>query len=171
MSTARMNVWITAFGDPCRIEETDKWFVHVLHCDGSILEWRGRKFTNIEAPNGHADFKLPPGCYAVCATHSEGSSAAFLGNRLTHVQVVRANCGDHVCVTLFSPTSWNCGTWFVQAVEAAAAAGGVDRRRAAAAVEAVRGVLADVPPDPFTEAQLQIVAQQNQAYIFEHGDE
>lgn len=167
MSTATMNVWITAFGDPCHIEQTDRWFVHVLDCEGRIIEWCGKKYTNIPAKCGHAEFQLPPGCYAVCATHSESSSSAFLGNRLTHVQVVRVNCGDHACVTLFSPTSWNCGTWFIQAVEAAARAGGVDRERAAAAVQAVRGVLADVRPDPFTEAQLQIVAQTNQDYVFE----
>ena len=57
-------------------------------------------------------------CPTPFASHSkEGQGVPPFGNRLTHVQVVRANCGDHVCVTLFSPSLWFCGTWFRAAVE------------------------------------------------------
>ena len=33
MSTAKLNIWVTEVGDPCRIDMKHQWFVHVLHCE------------------------------------------------------------------------------------------------------------------------------------------
>ena len=50
MSTARLNVWVTALGQPCRIDAAHQWYVHVLHCNGEILTWcRARDCRGIDA--------------------------------------------------------------------------------------------------------------------------
>jgi hypothetical protein len=73
------------------------------------------------------------------------------------IQVVRANCGDHVCVTLFSPSLWFCGTWFKAAVEqhlTDLANAKVDQRVARVAVDAVQNLLEKLTAEPFA-ANLQ----------------
>ena len=154
MSTANLNVWITNFGDPCHINDTETWFVHIVDCEGKVLEWCGRKYSFIPAKCGHLAIDVPPGCYGVFAGHSPrpGSRPPF-GNRLTHIQVIRVNCGDHACVTLFSPSMWFCGTWFATAVSTQLGAlqtANVDPKLATAAVQAVRALLDKIPIDPFT---------------------
>ena len=94
MSTAKLNVWVTRVGDPCHIDSEHQWFVHVLDCDGKVLEWCGTRFMNIETRCSHAEIDVPPGCYTVCATWSPGTSSEHLGNHVTHLQVVRVNCGE-----------------------------------------------------------------------------
>jgi hypothetical protein len=156
MSTATLNVWITNFGDPCHIVDKDEWFVHITDCNGKVLEWCGKKYSFIPARCGHAEIpNVPPGCYTVFAGHSAaGAGVPPFGNRLTHVQVVRVDCGDHVCVTLFSPSLWYCGTWFAHAVETQTAglqrAFHVNPEIATAAVRAVRALLDKLPVDPYT---------------------
>jgi hypothetical protein len=122
MSTAKLNVWVTAVGEPCKIDMAHQWFVHVLHCDGQLLNWCGKNFTNLKTKCGHLEEEIPPGCYMVCATWSPAAvvpKPTSLGNHITHIQVVRANCGDHVCVTLFPPTLHHCGVWWLLAVKEA----------------------------------------------------
>ena len=156
MSTAKLNVWITEIGDPCHIIQPPKgeeWFVHIVDCEGKVLTWCGRKFRDIPTKCGHAEIEIPPGCYVVFASHSrEGEGVGEFGNRLTHVQIVRANCGDHVCVTLFSPSLWYCGTWFNAAVrqqQAALGRAGVDQKTARVALAAVDDLLQKIKPDRF----------------------
>jgi hypothetical protein len=160
MSTATLNVWITAFGDPCHIvkeQPRETWYVHVLDCSGQPLEWCGRKYINIITRCGHAELELPPGCYAVLASHTFVQNPANgFGNRLTHVGVVRVNCGDHACVTLFSPSAWFCGTWFAQAIQGYAQVGALDPGTVQRAEEAIGAVLRQLPVDPFSEATLAL---------------
>lgn len=154
MSTANLNVWITRFGNPCHIEDKETWFVHILDCEGKVLEWCKKRYSFIPAKCGHLQVEVPPGCYAVFAGHSpRGAGVPPFGNRLTHIQVVRVNCGDHACVTLFSPTMWYCGTWFAHAVATqmeALQAAKVDPKLATEAVRAVRALLEKLPVDDFT---------------------
>ena len=75
-----------------------------------------------------------------------------LGNHLTHLQIVRVNCGDHACVTLFPPSLHHCGTWFEHAMQVHAGLGALDRDAVADAMKAIAVVLERVPRDPFTEA-------------------
>jgi hypothetical protein len=107
---------------------------------------------NFETECGHADISVPPGCYTVCATWSPGTSSEHLGNHLTHVQIVRVNCGDHACVTLFPPTLHHCRTWFEHAMQVHAGLGALDREAVANAVKAIDVALEAVKPDPFTVA-------------------
>ncbi|MGH4025324.1 MAG: hypothetical protein ACRDRV_12185 [Pseudonocardiaceae bacterium] len=165
MSTATLNVWITAFGDPCHIvreQASETWYVHVLDCAGQPLEWCGRRYLNIVASCGQAEFQLPPGCYAVLASHTfVQNPVAGFGNRLTHVGVVRVNCGDHACVTLFSPSAWFCGTWFAKALQGYAQAGALNPAVVQQAVPAIEAVLHELPTDPFSAATLELDTHTN----------
>lgn len=158
MSTATLNVWITNFGDPCHIIDTDNWFVHITDCNGKVLEWCDRKYAFLRAKCGHLEIEVPPGCYAVFAGHSaEGAGVQPFGNRITHVQIVRANCGDHICVTLFSPSGWHCGTWFAEAVETQIGVlqrADINVELAKAAVHAVREFTDALKPDTFAKNTL-----------------
>jgi hypothetical protein len=158
MSTATLNVWITEIGDPCHIinpSPQENWYVHILDCDGKVLEWCDRRYRDIRTRCGHAEIEVPPGCYTVMASHSqEGEGVPPFGNRLTHVQIVRVNCGDHACVTLFSPSLWNCGTWFRTALRAQAAGlteAGVKAETTRAAADAIDDILTQLKPDTFTQ--------------------
>jgi len=162
MSTAKLNIWVTEIGDPCKIDLKHRWFVHILHCDGSFLTWccNGKPFsyTNIETECGHVEVEVPPGEYLVMATWSPSAGVPHqLGNHLTHLQVVRVNCGDHACVTLFPPTAHFCCTWFRIAVNTLVGLGDLDRELGARAVETLGEVLHALPPDPLTEATARLV--------------
>jgi hypothetical protein len=158
MSTARLNVWITQVGDPCKIDLEHRWFVHVLQCDGSLLRWcrdgrRPTDYTNIPTDCGHVEFDVPPGEYLVMGTWSPGTGEPHqLGNHLTHIEVVRVNCGDHACVTLFPPTAHFCGTWFQIALNTLMQLGDVDRDLGQRAVGVIQEVVQALPEDPLTKA-------------------
>ena len=163
MSTANLNVWISNFGDPCHIQDTETWFVHILDCEGKPLKWCGKEYIFQPAKCGHLEIDIPPGCYAIFAGHSaQGTGVPPFGNRLTHVQIVRVNCGDHACVTLFSPSLWYCGTWFAHAVRTQMEGlqrANVDAKLARNAVAAVEALLEKIPVDPFTANTRKAVEQ------------
>jgi hypothetical protein len=150
--TAKLCVWVTEFGDPCHIMQTEPFFVHVTDCEGNVLKWCDKTYSFIPTKCGTVEIEVPPGCYSVFATHTPGPKSLVrppFGNRLTHVQVVRVNCGDHVCVTLFSPSMWYCGTWFHEAVTAHATlfeANKIDPNLGTEAVRAVKALIAALPP-------------------------
>jgi hypothetical protein len=164
MSAARLNVWVTRVGDPCRIDLEHQWFVHVLHCEGDILEWpQGHRFINLPTKSGHLEVEIPPGCYFVCATWSPARPDQLrptsLGNHITHISVIRANCGDHVCVTLFPPTLHWCGIWWLIALREAVELGHVQTEAAPRAIEAVEALLQEIPRDDLTERMLRIAEE------------
>lgn len=162
MSTANLNIWITRFGDACHMEDKEPYFVHIVDCNGRPLNYCGKTYTFLPAKCGHLEIDVPPGCYSVFAGHSPnpGNRPPF-GNRLTHVSVVRVNCGDHACVTLFAPTLWHCGTWFWHALTTqlpGLATANIDRKLVTNAAEAVNALLAKLPPDPFVQNTLGFLA-------------
>ncbi len=108
MATAKLNVWITKLGEPCATSDR-RWVVAVSRCDGSILEWGGMTYDSIPAPNGHAEIKVPPGCYVVSASmHTWWAEGILMGNWFTHDAIVQVACGDDACVTLYAPTAQSC---------------------------------------------------------------
>lgn len=153
MSTATLYVWVTSFGDPCHIEDKESSYVDVLDCEGNVVRLCGRSLAFLPANCGHAEIEAPPGCYAVFAGHSaRGEGIGPFRNRLTHVQIVRVNCGDHAGVPLFSPSLWFCGTWFAYAVETELAAlrrADIDPKPAGETVETVNALLERLPVDAF----------------------
>jgi hypothetical protein len=160
MSTAKLNVWITALGDACHIGDKYTWYVHITDCHGKVLEWCGRKFTYLDTKCGHAEIEIPPGCYTVFA--SMGPGIPPFGNQLTHVQVVRANCGDHVCVTLYAPTGHYCATWFASALHVMAPMfeqAKIDPNLAKATQAAVENFIAKIEPDPYAVNVQRLIAE------------
>ena len=162
MSTATLNVWVTGVGEPCKIDDQRQWYVHVLHCDGTILDWCGRHYQNIPTKCGHVEIEVPPGTYLVVATWSPGApgtSPTSLGNHISHVQIARVNCGDHACVTLFPPTFHWCGIWWLVALREAMTLQNFPanaRPAAKRALEAADELLKQIPPDPLAQQMLKI---------------
>ena len=171
MGTARLNVWVTAIGEACRMEEIfeyrgrpSKSYVHILHCDGTILEWCGRKYRDLPTECGHLEVEVPPGCYMVCATVDAVESPErptetvekpeTLGNHISHMAVVRVNCGDHACVTLFQPTLPHCGIWWLTALKQHVAAG--DLKVDKGAIAAVEALVRSLPQDPLTRNMMAL---------------
>jgi len=157
MSTAKLNVWVTQKGEPCRIDgkrDAPPLFVYVLHCNGEVLEWCGRRYVAMETKCGHLEVEIPVGCYVVGAVENPHGIPP-LGNHLTHIQIVRANCGDHVCVTLFNPTFHFCSHWFRTAMEVhlAGELPGEIAGRMKEALQAVARLEEVLPPDEFTVRQ------------------
>ncbi|MDQ5846924.1 MAG: hypothetical protein M3539_16690 [Acidobacteriota bacterium] len=170
MSTAKLNIWVTKMGDPCRIENSVPHFVYVLHCNGEVLEGckDGKPFKYVGIPTvcGELELEIPPGCYVVGAVQGKGGlqgNPPSLGNNLTHIAIVRANCGDHICVTLFDPSFHFCGNWLGDAINHHLAGGqGLQRELMAALKNAVGPVAALVkatPQDPFVLNQAKALAQ------------
>jgi hypothetical protein len=151
MSTATLNVWITAIGEPCHIA-SNEWFVNIVDCEGKVLEWCGKVYREIPARCGHVEIEIPPGCYAVFAVENPNGIPPF-GNQLTHIQIVRANCGDHVCVTLFAPSAHLCGSWFGNALRgnlSGFVTAGIPRQTVLAAIDAVDKVVQAIPAGTFS---------------------
>jgi hypothetical protein len=163
MSVAMANIWITQQGKPCTIENKKTLFVYFLHCDGRVLEWCGKRYVGLPAKCGHLQIEIPVGCYIVGAVENP-SGIPPLGNHLTHIAIIRANCGDHVCVTLFNPTLHHCATWLQTAAAGhlggpAAPAGEVNAALRNT-VQALDGLIKALPPDEFTVTQAKELAPQ-----------
>lgn len=161
MGMARLNVWVAAVGDPCRIA-TGQWFVHIMHCDGSPLVWCDRRYINLETKCGHLDIEIPPGCYVVAASWSPAKlgpdgDIASLGNHVTHMQIVRADCAKEYCVTLYNPSFHFCGIWWLAALRDHVAVQAVNPDAARRAEQAVRDVLKELPADRMAENMLAFI--------------
>jgi hypothetical protein len=145
------------------MEDQEPYFVHIVDCNGRPLRYCGKTYAFLPAKCGHLEVDVPPGCYSVFAGHTPnpGHGPTF-GNRLTHVSVIRVNCGDHACVTLFAPALSHCGTWFAYALNTQLAGlvkANVERKLATAAVEAVNALLAKLPPDEFAQNTLGFLVE------------
>lgn len=163
MSTAKLNVWVTKVGDACKIDMEHQWFVHILHCDGQLLNWCNRVYTNLPTKCGHLELEIPPGCYMVCATWSPAplgqASPTSLGNHISHLATIRAECGKEVCATLFPPTFHFCGIWWLIALRESIELKRLPQQAAEAAktaVAAVDALLKQIPQDEFTKQMLKI---------------
>ena len=116
MSKASLCVYVTPVGKPCEIEDEKTLFVYVLKCcDGKPLVWCGKRYVAMPTKCGYWEGEIPPGCYVVGAVENPDGIPP-LGNHLTHIQIVRVNCDDRVCVTLFNPAAHFCGHWFLRAM-------------------------------------------------------
>ncbi len=166
MSTVKLNVWVSQVGEPCKIDNEHQWYVHILHCDGELLKWCGRVYTNLPTKCGHLETAIPPGCYMVCATWSPApagsSTPTSLGNHISHLVTIRANCGDEVCATLFPPTFHWCGIWWLIALRENMAQKMLPNNALPAAENALKAVdalLKQLPQDAFTQNMLKITEQ------------
>jgi hypothetical protein len=145
MSTGNLNIWVLkSEGNRCLIEDKIPHYVYIVDCEGNPLVWCGKTYVALEMKCGHLELTVPPGCYFVGAVRNPFSAVdpkyRPFGNHLSHLSMVRINCGDHACVTLFDPTFHHCGTWFETAL-VRNLGGGVVAGELGAAMKEARPVL------------------------------
>lgn len=104
MGLATLNVWIHDNQDTCKISD-NTWSVVVTYCNGQVVEWCGHTFVE-PAKCGHAEFRLPPGCYIVrgfqvVLTNLKPFRFLFF---FTERTIAVVGCDDTACVHLFAPT-------------------------------------------------------------------
>lgn len=157
---------MTRRSDACHIDDNIQWYVHITDCEGRPLRWCGRTYTFMPAKCGHLEVAIPPGCYTVFASWTPKQNVhppyQPFGNHLTHVQVVRLNCGDHVCVTLFQPSLHYCGTWFAYALrenQTVFEQAKIDPNAAKIAGEAVQKFVGQIEADPYTENVRRLIEE------------
>jgi hypothetical protein len=161
MSMAKISIVITLRGNACQIDDQTPYFVTITDCLGRPLVWCKKKYIFMPTKCGHLEVDVPPGCYTVFASHNPGGIPPF-GNTLTHVQVVRVNCNDHVCVTLFAPGMHYCATWFKVAVETQIEGLGqnnIDAKLARETVAALEKFIAKLTPEPYAVNVLRAIEQ------------
>jgi hypothetical protein len=156
MGLARVNVWVSGLDNPCKIDDRT-WYVTFYHCDGSVLEWCGRRYVVLPARCGHLEVEVPPGCYRVNAvwSFSVGAGVIYV-NHFTDSAVIQACCGETTCVTLFNPSAHRCGTIFLRAVQDLVLQRAIDAEVARPVQEAI-GKLLQYIPRPIHAAELDML--------------
>ena len=154
MGTAKINVWVTERGQPCKITSRD-WRVAVAHCNGEILEWCGKKYDNIPAKCGHAEIEVPPGCYVVAASyHFWYVEGVLMGNVVTDHAIVQVSCGETACVTLYTPTANSCVRVVFDILIPLLVQNRIIRKEEAdAAIAAMRPIRERLLPSPFDKEE------------------
>lgn len=157
MSTGTLDIWITAPGDPCRIDN-ETYQVAIAHCDGAVLEWCGEEYVGLDAECGHLEVEVPPGCYQIRAVRNRiliGSGGIYVGNWLTESAIVQVRCGDDHCVTLYTPAAKTCGRLFELALREVGEGFGVDRDLLDATVEHLEAIGRELPATGAVNTRLE----------------
>lgn len=156
MGLAKLQIWITSEGDPCKISERDEhdnrpWVVAIWHCDGQLLNWCGRRYFNMIARCGHLEVEVPPGCYVIRAADGMAlnPSGAVVGNHWSDHAVVTACCDHETCVTLFAPSAHGCGIGFLHVVERLLAAKMIEPDRGDRLIADLRATIDRLPKSHF----------------------
>ena len=97
MGYATLNVWISD-KDPCNIS-VEHWTVVVTDCGGQPLSWCDIK-SPFDAPCGHRDVQLPPGCYIVSAYQLSAVGGVPKPSSYTDSCIVTLSCDESACVHL-----------------------------------------------------------------------
>jgi hypothetical protein len=146
MGLAKLNVWISGRDDPCSVSPRT-WYVTIYNCDGSVLEWCGRKFVVLPARCGHLEVEVPPGCYYVKAVwgYRPVRPGVYWVNHFTDAAIVQACCEKTTCVKLFNPSAHRCGYIYIRALQDLVAQKAVKPELAKQAIEAVNAVVEQMP--------------------------
>lgn len=117
MGMAKLNVFVSALDDPCKISSRT-WYVNIYNCDGSILEYCGKKYAVQPAKCGHLEIEVPPGCYRINAVWGFKlvGRDTYRANHFTDSTLVTACCEQTACVKLFNPNVHRCGYIYALAV-------------------------------------------------------
>ena len=157
MGMARLNIWITDLGHPCKMAQRD-WVVAIAGCDGKVLEWCGKTYDSVPAPCGHVDLEVPPGCYVIRASaHTWWSEGLLIGNWATDRAVVQACCDEHHCVTLYAPSVMACWVPLFEIVLQVMADKGKVPREALQALRTVNEAIAKQPATEFERGEAELL--------------
>jgi hypothetical protein len=81
--------------------------VNISYCSGETLEWCNQTFGSLEAPYGHLEIEIPPGCYVVHAFRIVFIPGApfpwIIWN--SHFAMVMVECDEKACVHIYNPTA------------------------------------------------------------------
>ncbi len=119
MGLSTLNVFVSGIDDPCSVDNRT-WYITIYNCDGSVLEWCGKRYVVMKAPCGHLEVKLPPGCYYVKAVWGFTvvlPGLVYRANHFTDAGIVTLCCDQHACVKLFNPSAHRCGYIYVRALQ------------------------------------------------------
>lgn len=118
MGLTKLNVFVSGMDDPCTIDSRP-WYVTIYNCDGDVLEYCGKRYVMLEAPCGHLETEVPPGCYRIIAVWNFKiliPGLHFRVNHFTDSAIVTVCCGQETCVKLFNPSAHRCGEIYVRAL-------------------------------------------------------
>lgn len=119
MGMAKLNVFVSGIDDPCSVDDRT-WYVTIYNCDGSVLQWCGKRYVVLPARCGHLEVEVPPGCYyikAVWGYRVVRPGFVYRANHFTDAAIVTACCEQTVCVKLFNPSAHRCGYIYVRALK------------------------------------------------------
>jgi len=164
MGFANLNVWISD-GDPCSISQND-WLVTATDCSGHPVSWcepepsgphliHGSPFP---APCGHAEIKIPPGCYVISAFRF-AKVGQFFFFFFTDSCIVAVGCDETACVHLFRRTDRQHLGGAAGAAARLAAEQTIPLDKAERLREAVEAVLEHLPKTTQDLAQEQMIKQ------------
>ena len=118
MGLSKLNVFVSGIDDPCSVDNRT-WYITIYNCDGSVLDWCGKRYVVMKAPCGHLEVKVPPGCYYVKAVWGFTvvlPGLVYRANHFTDAGIVTLCCDQHACVKLFNPSAHRCGYIYVRAL-------------------------------------------------------
>lgn len=172
MSTGTLDIWITAPGDPCRIDNAT-YQVAIAHCNGDVLQWCDEEYVGLDAECGHLEVDVPPGCYQIRAVRNRiriGAGGIYIGNWLTESAIVQVSCGEEHCVTLYTPAAKTCGRLFELALREAGDQLGVERDTLDATVEALEAIGQELPATGGVNNRLEQYDRLVEAAVEQGGD-
>jgi len=139
MGLATLSIFVSATDDPCGLDSRT-WYITIYNCDGSVLDWCGKRYVVLKAPCGHLQVDVPPGCYyikAVWGFTTITPGLVYRVNHFTDAAIVTICCESTVCVKLFNPSVHRCGYIYVKALQDMAARGDLGEQQVAQAAEIV----------------------------------
>ena len=155
MGMAKLNIWVSGMDDPCSVDNRT-WYVTIYDCNGDVLQWCGKKYVLLEAPCGHLEVEVPPGCYYLKAVWD--FTIVFPGieyrvNHFTDAAIVQVCSDETSCVKLFNPSAHRCGSIYVRAVRDMLRQKVIKAETAQKVTQAIEGLLVQIPR-PLKEFEL-----------------
>lgn len=115
---AKLCISVSAMDEPCKIDNIHRWYIAIFNCDGTLLEFCGRKYFPLPTRCGCLEVTVPPGCYYVKAVWGFWlfGHKIYWCNHFTDAAIVQAGCEKTTCVRLFNPSIHRCGIIYAKAV-------------------------------------------------------
>ena len=143
----KLSIYVSAMDDPCKVDNTRTWYVTIYNCDGTVLEWCGKRYVVIPTKCGYLEVKVPPGCYylkAVWGFHLIGHGVYWV-NHYTDAAIVQACCGKTTCVRLFNPSAHRCGIIYALAINDMIRMKAIKPQTGERAIKAINDTLKQIP--------------------------
>jgi len=108
---AKLCICVSAMDEPCKIDNKHPWYITIFNCDGTVLEYCGRRYILMPASSGCLEVAVPPGCYYIKAVWGFWMvrPGIYRVNHFTDAAIVQAVCNTTSCVRLFNPSLHRCG--------------------------------------------------------------